>query len=97
MKLIISQAVRAKLAGKARPVSEDEIAQCFANRQGKLLIDNREEHLTNPYTRWFIAETDYGRKLKVAYIPDKEGIIIKSAYDPNDQEMCIYERHGSAK
>ena len=93
-KLILSQAVRAKLAAKEPPVSESEIEQCFANRAGKLLIDNRAENGTNPYTRWFIAETDFGRKLKICFIPLDGGIVIKTAYDPNEQELRIYRKHG---
>lgn len=95
MKLIISQAVRAKLASKTPPVSENEIVQCFANRTGKDLIDTRADNLTNPLTRWFIAETDYGRKLKIAYMPTKEGIVIKSTYDPNATELRIYKKYAS--
>lgn len=92
MKLIISTAVREKLANKTPPVSEYEIVQCFANRAGKDLIDTRAEHLTNPLTRWFIAETDFGRELKVAYMPTTQGIVIKSAYDPNATEKRIYKK-----
>jgi hypothetical protein len=92
MNLIISTAVREKLANKTPPVTEIEIIQCFANRSGSDLIDTRADHLTNPLTRWFIAETDFGRKLKVAYMPTTQGIVIKSAYDPNDEEKRIYKK-----
>ena len=90
MNLIISTAVREKIANKTPPVTESEIVQCFANRDRSYLIDVRAEHRTNPITRWFIAETDYGRKLKIAFMPMREGIVIKSAYDPNDEENQIY-------
>ncbi len=92
MKLLISAAVREKLANKTPPVAETEIVQCFANRTGKDLIDTRADNLTNPLTRWFIAETDFGRKLKVAYMPTTNGIVIKSAYDPNEEEKRIYNK-----
>jgi hypothetical protein len=95
MKLIISTAVREKLANKTPPVTESEIVQCFANRVAKDLIDTRANNLTNPLTRWFIAETDYGRELKVAYMPMPQGIVIKSAYDPNDEERRIYKKVAS--
>lgn len=94
MKPIISSAVRNKLANKVPPVSEEDIIQCFANRAGRYLIDTRESNLTNPLTRWFIAETDFGRKLKVVFIPTKEGIVIKSTYTPNAEELRIYAKHG---
>jgi hypothetical protein len=93
MHLHISSAVRAKLVGKTPPVTESEIIQCFANRDRSDLIDTRAQHLTNPLTRWFIAETDFGRKLKVVYMPTSEGIVIKSAYDPKDELKRIYLKH----
>ncbi len=90
MTLRISQNVRTKLANKTPPVTEDEILQCFSNRTGSYVADLREEHLTNPITRWFIAETDFGRKLKVVFIPLGGDIIIKSAFDPNADELRIF-------
>ncbi|MDO8369651.1 MAG: hypothetical protein Q7S71_02885 [Candidatus Nitrotoga sp.] len=90
MGLIISSSVRAKLANKTPPVTESEICQCFANRTRSYLIDKRANNLTNPLTRWFIAETDFGRKLKIAFMPTAGGIVIKTAYGPNAEELRIY-------
>jgi len=90
MPLIISERVREKLAQKSPPVTDKEILECFANQTHHPLIDTREEHLTNPFTRWFVSETDYGRKLKIMYIPRKDGIHIKSAYDATDEIIGIY-------
>jgi hypothetical protein len=42
MALVLSEKVRKKLAEKTPPVSEDEILQCFANRSGRYLLDQRE-------------------------------------------------------
>ena len=92
--LIISAKVREKLAGKRPPVTQDEIVQCIANRTGKLLLDGREQHQSDPPTRWFISETDYGRKLKIALMNTNEGIVIRTAYDPNSEEMRIYKKYG---
>ncbi|WP_295449610.1 hypothetical protein [uncultured Thiodictyon sp.] len=94
MGLVISPQVRAKLAQKTPPVTESEILQCFANRSGNYLIDSRENNQTDPPTRWFIAETDYGRKLKIAFIPKDSNVIVKTAYDPNPTEEKIYGRFG---
>lgn len=91
MKIYLSSTIREKLSRKLPPVTEAEIRQCFANQTLGPLIDIREEHLTNPYTRWFVAETDYGRKLKVMYVPTKDGIYIKSAYDANEAVCRMYE------
>jgi hypothetical protein len=92
MGLIISSSVRAKLASKTPPVAESEIIQCFANRTRQYLIDTRADNMTNPLTRWFIAETDFGRKLKIAFMPTTSGIVIKTAYDPNADELRIYNK-----
>lgn len=97
MKLLISQGVRAKLSGKEPPVSEEDIIQCFANRSGRELVDTRADNLTNPLTRWFIAETDFGRKLKVCYVPLPHGIQIKTTYEPNAEELRIYSKYGDVK
>lgn len=91
MPLIISTSVREKLTKKVPPVTDAEIVQCFANQTHHPLIDTRAEHLTNPFTRWFVSETDYGRKLKIMYIPRADGIHIKSAYDATDEIICIYK------
>lgn len=90
MKLIISRGVRTKLSSKLPPVTETEIVECFSNRTGAYLIDTRANNLTNPLTRWFVAETNFGRRLKIAFVPDKDGIHIKTAYDPNIAEVRIY-------
>ncbi len=94
MALLLSSSVRQKLAGKMPPVSEEEILQCFANRSGRYLLDQREQHRTDPPTRWFLAETDYGRLLKVVFIPKVGDVIIRTAYDPNPAERSIYQRLG---
>lgn len=91
MRLYISDAVRSKLDQRHK-VTESEVIECFANRLGSMLIDTREEHKTDPPTKWFIAETDMGRKLKVVYIRTDKGIAIKTAYPPNPVELDIYAR-----
>lgn len=92
--LQISPSVQRKLAGKTPPVKRDEILECFANREGKFLLDTREDHQSDPPTRWFIAETNFGRKLKVVFIARGPVVTIRTAYDPNDDEMRIYSKYG---
>lgn len=79
MALVISLAVSVKLANKTPPVTQEEISQCFANREGAFLRDTRERHQSDPPTQWFIGETDFGRKLKVAFIPRGGNIVIRTA------------------
>lgn len=94
MALIIAPKVRQKLGSKIPPVTEQEVRECFWNRSGKTLIDDRESHKTNPPTRWFIAETATGRHLKIVFIRAPNGDhILKSAYDPDETEELIYEQN----
>ena len=91
---VISGKVYKKLVQK-HGLSEPEkaIAEAFANITGKILIDNREQHYSNPPTEWFIAETDRGVKLKVCFI-NKDGVFyIRTAYPANQTEIRIYEQY----
>lgn len=93
--IVIAQKIRQKLSSKSPAVSERDIEECFANRDGVFLIDDRADNLTNPLTRWFISETDHGLKLKICFIPMSSGeIVIKTAYSPNEVELGIYSKHG---
>lgn len=88
----ISDTIRAKLAAE-HDVGPPEVYQCFANRTGKLLTDTREEHATDPPTRWFIAPTNKGRLLKVCYVP-RGDYFLRTCYEPNETELAIYRRYG---
>lgn len=89
----ISAAVAKKLSEKHH-VTRDEIEECFYNREKGLLEDTREQHKTAPPTMWFIAETDVGRCLKVVFVEhDNDTYEIKTAYEPNAEEVRIYEKY----
>ena len=89
--IMISAAVRAKLETKHK-VTEKEICQCLENRAGKFLIDDREDHRTDPATHWFIAETNCQRRLKIVFIFKTGKLHIRTAYEPNAMEISIYEK-----
>ncbi len=92
MRLFISLKVRQKLANKVPPVSESEIKECFVNQLYDPVEDAREEHKTRPPTMWFIGETNHFRRLKVVFIQSSSGdVIIKTAYEPDENEETIYE------
>lgn len=88
--LIISTAVRIKLETK-HSVVENEIIQCFENRDGNCLEDDREEHRTDPATSWFVAETNRCRILKVVFVLKDGDIHIKSAYDAKPSDCKTYK------
>jgi hypothetical protein len=58
------------------------------------LEDTREDHATDPPTRWFIARTNHRRLLKLAYVCRGNNIYIRTAYEPNAVELSIYRLHG---
>lgn len=87
---------KAKLAEKHR-VTPQEVEQCFLNREGPYLVDNREEHASDPATLWFLAETDTARQLKVMFIPYPEKPTLRSAYEPSQQVIDLYSRLTSQK
>jgi hypothetical protein len=89
----VSASVRAKLSAKVPPVSLGEIEECFINRENTWLEDTREEHLSDPVTLWFVAETNRGRKLKIVFIPRVPIITIRSAYDPSAKALAYYQKH----
>lgn len=93
MPIIIKPSILDKLTNR-HSVTEKEVHQCFNNIEGGLLIDTREDHKSNPPTLWFVAPTNKGRLLKIAYIQDKDlNIHIKTAYDANQDEIRIYNKY----
>jgi len=93
LKLNIAPDIKDKLKTR-HGVSEEEIEECFLNREKGFLLDTREEHATDPPTQWFVATTDTGRVLKVMWIKDEVlGITIKSAYQPTQKVIDIYNKY----
>lgn len=92
MALIFSPAIKQKLATK-HDVTKREVIECFANYYGIFLTDNREEHRTDPPTKWFIGETDYGKLVKICFIMRGSDVYIRTAYEPNNIEIEYFKRH----
>jgi uncharacterized DUF497 family protein len=87
--LKISDAVLEKLTIK-HGVSRREVEQCFDNKCGLLLEDDREYHKSDPPTLWFVAPTNAQRELKVIFIC-RDGVLhLRSAYDADDNIKRIY-------
>ena len=63
------------------------------NRIGGFLEDMRLDHKTEPPTLWFIAETNAGRLLKVVFMELDNQYELKTAYEPNKDEVKIYEKY----
>lgn len=88
--LVISQNIQKKLNEK-HGVSVNQVYQCFENREEGLLEDEREEHRTDPPTKWFISRTNHGKLLKIVFVAREGKIFLKTAYPPNDDEISIYK------
>lgn len=91
MALIISDQIRDKIFIKHR-VSEREIKQCFRYRLGDNLIDNREEHRTDPPTEWFLGKTSAGQVLVIFFINKDGDLHIKTAFSPTEERIEVYRR-----
>jgi uncharacterized DUF497 family protein len=91
--IIISPRIDHKLDEK-HTVTVDEVDQCFDNKCGVNLIDDREEHRTDPPSLWFIAETNKGRLLKIIYVYRDGKYYIKSGFEPNKSDIETYEDEG---
>lgn len=94
MNIVLSEHVRAKLQAK-HAVSLKDVEECFANRSGGLLEDDREQHRTDPPTPRFIAPNNHGRLLKICFIQRAGRIHLRTCYPPNPTEITIYETYGS--
>jgi hypothetical protein len=88
----MSKKVEIKLREK-HGLFKTDVMECFANRDGGFLKDIREEHKTDPETVWFIAQNNMGKQIKIVFmqLPDKT-IVLKTAYQPNMDEISIYQK-----
>lgn len=89
MAIVISQKIEDKLKEK-HSVNRREVEQCFDNILGKFLYDTREKHDTDPRTQWFISQTNNDRILKVVFVFKDGNFYIRTAYEPNQQEVDLY-------
>jgi hypothetical protein len=86
----ISPNVLKKLKEK-HAVEALEVEQCFENKTGMLLKDQREDHKSDPPTFWFIAPTNRNRLLKICFIQRDGDQQVRTAYPPNLDELRIYK------
>mgnify|MGYP001615981562 CR=1 FL=1 len=91
--IVISQRIDQKLDAK-HTVTIEEVDQCFDNKCGVNLIDDREDNRTNPPSLWFIAETNKGRLLKIIYVYRDGKYFLKSAFEPGDADIHTYDSEG---
>jgi hypothetical protein len=90
--LRISHKVLEKLAAKHK-VERREVEQCFENKCGTYLLDDREDHKSDPPTLWFVAPTNKGRSLKIVFIYRDGNLDLRSAFDADAKVQEIYGRH----
>lgn len=86
----MSPKVKQKLVTK-HGITEKDVFNAFENREGSVLNDTREEHATIPPSQWFVSQLDDGRYIKVVFMLKAGlGIVIKTAYVANADEIRIY-------
>jgi uncharacterized DUF497 family protein len=91
LRFTIAQSILSKLMEK-HGVTRAEIEQCFLNRELPVLIDDLEDHKTDPPSLFFIAQTNAGRRLKVVYIQRGGKVIIKTCFEPTEAMVEVYHR-----
>ena len=89
--LRISEAILKKLVDKHN-VTRREVEQCFENKCGLFLEDDREDHKSDPPTLWFIAPTSQGRLLKIIFIYRDGQLHLRSAYEADLAAQGLYDR-----
>ncbi|MFW8746277.1 hypothetical protein, partial [Mesorhizobium japonicum] len=68
-----------------------DVEECFLNHvDGKYIEDSRQNNKTNPPTYWFISENHQSILLKVVCVFKGGNVYLKTAYPPNEVELCIY-------
>lgn len=90
MRIVISDDIRAKLQAK-HDVSPKDVRECFENRMGCFLIDDREQHRTDPPTLWFISPNNHNRLLKVCFVLRGDVVYLRTCYPPDAVELSIYK------
>lgn len=93
MNIIISETIRAKLQAK-HEVSPKDVHECFLNRLGIYLVDDREQHRTDPPTLWFIARNNHHRMLKVCFLLRNDKVYLRTCFPPSSAEIALYESAG---
>ncbi|KAB8059516.1 BrnT family toxin [Janthinobacterium lividum] len=91
--IVITPRIDQKLDAK-HDVTPEEVDQCFDNKCGVNLIDEREDHKSDPPSLWFIAETNKGRLLKIIYVYRDGKYFLKSAFEPGAGDIDTYENEG---
>ncbi|MCB5227646.1 ADP-ribosyl-(dinitrogen reductase) hydrolase [Alishewanella sp. 16-MA] len=92
MAIYISDKVKNKIQEK-HGLTLDEVYEAISGRLAGFLADTREEHKSDPPTYWFIGSTDFGKKIKVAFIYKDDTLIIRTAYEANPRELAIYNKY----
>lgn len=99
MGVIIHKSILKKLHEK-HDVTEKEVIECLTNRMRSPIEDPREDHRTDPPTKWIVSYTNHLRVLKIVFIVmnddiNGQNIVIKSAYEPTQEVFDIYEGYSN--
>ena len=92
---VFSKNILSKLETKHGQITQEDVKECFDNNDDRVLEDTREKNKTLPPTQWFISENNNGRRIKVCFIyrENVNKIYIKTAYEPNNEEIRIFNKY----
>lgn len=92
MKLVATDAVKEKIWTE-HEVYFQEAEEAFENSEGPWFEDDRAKNQTRPKTIWTLAFTDLGRLIKIVVIkrPTDAVAVLRTAYEPDEDEVKIYE------
>lgn len=88
-----SKTVRDKLRD-IHDVDWTEVEEAFFTSVPPYLLDRRPQHKTKPPTQYFIAETFDERLLKVCFTIKDGTIWVKSAFDPEENDIIRFLKDG---
>jgi hypothetical protein len=88
-----SPAVREKIRD-LHDVEWTEVEEAFFTSAPPYPFDKRPRHKTKPPTQYFIAETFDERLLKVCFTVKDDTIWVKSAFDPEEDDVIRFLKDG---
>jgi len=93
VRIVIYPLILEKLT-KKHGVTVHDVEQTFLNRTGSLAKEVRQQNQGSEDRFWFISSTDIGRELKIIFCidPDENIPVLITAYEPDDNEVKLYEK-----
>lgn len=86
----IPAGVKIKIVEKHH-LTVEEVREAFFNLEGEFATEEREANQGSHKRYWFISKSDTGRVIKVVLADEDGSFYLVTAYEPDDQEVNLYE------